>query len=232
MREKSSLHENLKRIQEQISQAASKSGRKPEDITLVAATKTIPPDIMNQVISAGVTHIGENRVQEYLEKKDDLLPCTRHIIGTLQTNKVKYVVGQADLIQSVNSLKLAAEIDRVSRQRGVVSNVLVEINAGQEAAKTGLNPDMVLPLLEEMSRFSGLSVQGLMAIGPFFEKKEEIRPFFHNVQKLFLDIEGKKIDNVTMGTLSMGMSGDYDIAIEEGATMIRVGSALFGARTY
>lgn len=231
---KTYLKENLQEIRERIAEAAVQSGRQPQDITLLAATKTVPAELINYAISLGITHIGENRVQELLEKYDALdkeHSCVQ-LIGHLQTNKVRKVIGLVSMIQSVDSVKLAQEISRVSLEQGVATDVLIEINIGGEENKSGVIKDAAFDLIEEIAAFQGIKVRGLMAIPPICEKTSEIRGYFSDMRKLFIDMAGKKIDNVTMDYLSMGMSGDYYEAVLEGANMVRIGSSLFGARNY
>ena len=217
---KRNLKENYREIRENIAAAAKASGRKPEDITLLAATKTVPAEVINYGISLGIDYLGENKVQEF------------QFIGHLQTNKVKQIVGKVELIQSVDSVKLAREIAKCSQRLGIVTNVLVEVNIGGEENKSGVKPEEAKALLREISQIQGILVKGLMAIPPICEKNSEIRRYFAAMRKLFIDIRGENIDNITMDILSMGMSSDYMEAIEEGATMVRVGSSLFGARSY
>jgi len=224
------ISENLKFINGQIEKSVQKSGRSINDITLIAVTKTVDTAHINAALSEGVAHIGENRVQEYLEKRGDLLPCTHHMIGTLQTNKVKSIVGKVDLIQSVNSLKLAKEISDQSIKQNIISDILIEVNIGNEASKTGIDKTQTEALVEEIAKLKGVFVKGLMTIAPLCEQKEKNRVFFYNMMQLFIDIKGKKMDNISMDFLSMGMSGDFDIALEEGSNMIRIGSAIFGKR--
>ena len=180
----------------------------------------------------GITTIGENRVQEFLSKEEALLPSVRHLIGHLQTNKVKQIVGRVRMIQSVDSERLAAEISRLSQQKGIQTEVLVEVNIGKEENKSGVFAEELDSLLEKIDLLPGIRVCGLMTIPPICEKESEIREYFSKMHKLFIDRQGKKMDNGNMAVLSMGMSGDYEQAILEGATMVRIGSALFGARKY
>ncbi len=226
------VKENYQRIMERISEAAVKSGRKPEDITLLAATKTVPVEIINYGIDLGIHVIGENKVQEFLEKEESYRPCVRHFIGHLQTNKVRQIVGKVSMIQSVDSWKLAQEISRISQKQGYLTKVLVEVNIGGEESKSGVAPEALPELVSQINALPGISLQGLMAIPPICEKKEEVREYFSQMHQLFIDMRAKKIDNGTIQFLSMGMSGDYEEAILEGANMVRIGSALFGARNY
>ena len=225
---------NYRLINERIAEAAERSGRKREDITLLAATKTVDAETINHAISLGLDHIGENRVQELLSKYEqyDLEHCSLQFIGHLQTNKVRQIAGKVDLIQSVDSFKLAKEISSQSIKRDIVTDVLVEVNIGREENKSGVFEENLEELLCQIAQLDGISVKGLMTIPPICENKHKILKYFNNMHKLFIDISKKKLDNVGMTILSMGMSADYYEAILEGATMVRVGSALFGARNY
>ena len=225
---------NYRLINERIAEAAERSGRKREDITLLAATKTVDAETINHAISLGLDHIGENRVQELLSKYEqyDLEHCSLQFIGHLQTNKVRQIAGKVDLIQSVDSFKLAKEISSQSIKRDIITDVLVEVNIGREENKSGVFEENLEELLCQIAQLDGISVKGLMTIPPICENKHKILKYFNNMHKLFIDISEKKLDNVGMTILSMGMSADYYEAILEGATMVRVGSALFGARNY
>ena len=225
--------ENYAEVTERIAIAAKKSGRRAEDIHLLAATKTIPVEVINHAIKSGVTLIGENRVQELLSKLDYYdQSATRHLIGHLQTNKVRQVVGKVSMIESVDSVKLAAEISRRSEELGIVTDILVEINIGGEESKSGIKPDKAEKIITEISSLSGIKVEGLMTIPPICEKIEENLRYFDQMRNLFVDISAKKIDNVNMSYLSMGMSDDYEAAILCGANIVRVGTRLFGRRNY
>ena len=233
--EKSSINifdENYKEITENIARAAEKSGRKPQDITLLAATKTVDVDVINHAISNGISYIGENRVQEFLTKHERLLPVNRHFIGHLQTNKVKDIVDKVSLIHSVDSYRLAEEISRQAVKRGVNVDILLEINIGDEQSKSGFSYNDAVAAVEKIAKLDGVKIKGLMAIPPICEKRDQNRPYFAKMKKLFIDIGVKKIDNSSMDILSMGMSDDYEVAIEEGANMVRLGTALFGRRNY
>ena len=228
------IRENLKRIRETMAQAALASGRLPEDVQLLGVTKTVPPDRINAALEAGVTAIGENRVQEFLEKRDalHLEGVGVHLIGHLQTNKVSKIVGLVDMIESVDSVRLAKAVSDASVKSGRVTDILVEVNIGREEAKSGVFSENLEEMLEEIRLFPGIRVCGLMNDPPILEKEKEKRAIFSQMYKLFIDIKGKNRDNVLMNVLSMGMSGDYREAILEGATLVRVGSALFGRRAY
>lgn len=225
---------NFKTIRENICKAAEAVGKKPEDITFLAATKTVSPEVINYAISLGLDHIGENKVQELLSKYEfyDLKNCSLQFIGHLQSNKVKQIIDKVDLIQSVDSVKLASEISAQALKRGLKSDILVEVNIGKEENKSGVEPEKLEELLNIISGFEGINVKGLMTIPPICDNTQKIRKYFENMHNLFIDISAKKIDNINMDILSMGMSADYCEAILEGATMVRVGSALFGRRLY
>ena len=226
--------ENLKEIQERVARAAERSGRTAADVTLLAATKTVPVEVINHTIACGLTHIGENKVQELLSKYDDLnlANCSCEFIGHLQTNKVKQIVGKVDRIQSVDSVKLAKEISRISQRENCTTRVLVEVNVGGEESKSGVDPVGLTELVAEIAEMPNILVEGLMTIPPISENTAETAHFFSNMYKYFIDISAKKLDNVNMDFLSMGMSSDYELAIESGANIVRVGSSLFGKRVY
>lgn len=234
MTEKSSisfLKTNYNDIKSRFDAAVKKSGRKDGEVILLAATKTVAPEIINEAINLGITHIGENRVQEFLSKNDAITKnVTRHFIGHLQTNKVKDIVGKVSMIESVHSLKLAREIGKCSEKLGTITDVLIEINIGGEESKSGFSPDEIYAAIDEMSAISGIRIRGLMCIPPICEKSEQVREYFNAMSKLFVDIGLKKRDNVTMEFLSMGMSSDFEDAIECGSNLVRVGTALFGKR--
>lgn len=236
MTEKSSISifdENYKLIEQQISAAAEKSGRKREDIILLAATKTVSTEVINYAIEKGVKYIGENRVQEFLSKEKELSEnAHRHFIGHLQSNKAKDIVGRVEMIESVHSVKLAKVIGELSEKKGIVTDILLEINIGNEESKSGFKDKEIFEKIEEISKISGVKVKGLMAIPPICEKSDEIRKYFAQMSKLFIDIRAKKLDNVSMDCLSMGMSSDFTEAIEEGSNIVRIGTALFGKRNY
>ncbi len=223
---------NYKRVLERLSAAAEKSGRSREEITLLAATKTVDADTINYAIEKGITHIGENRVQELLSKYGALKPAHSHFIGHLQTNKVKDIIDKVEMIESVDSLRLAGEISRQAVKRGITVNVLLEVNIGGEESKSGFAPDGLESAASEIAELPGISIKGLMSVPPATDLPEESRKYFRNMYKLFIDMSAKKIDNSSMSVLSMGMSNDFDIAVEEGATLVRVGTSLFGRRIY
>lgn len=223
---------NFAEIKKNIASAAEKSGRKAEDIILLAATKTVETDRINNAISEGLEYIGENRVQEFLSKKDELLPCHRHFIGHLQTNKVKDIVPFVELIHSVDSIRLAKEISKQSAKFNKTTDILLEVNIGNEQSKSGFLKEEVENAVIEIAKLPNICIKGLMAIPPICETAEDNRKYFSIMYKLFIDIRDKKIDNSSMDFLSMGMSDDYEVAISEGANVVRVGSALFGKRIY
>ena len=225
--------ENYPRIQEEIALAAEKAGRRPQDITLLAATKTVPLEVINHAIDSGLSAMGENRVQEFLEKYDGLHRerCDVQFIGQLQTNKVKYLVGKVSCIQSVGSVKLAKEISRLCLREGATMKVLVEVNIGREAAKSGFAPEKVLPAAEAALERTHVRVRGLMTIPPADAQRDANFRYFQEVQALYVDMNQKLFHN-ELEYLSMGMSGDYEDAIRAGATMVRVGSSLFGKRDH
>ena len=225
---------NYNVIEERISEAAQKVGKSREDITFLAATKTVDVSVINYAISLGLKYIGENKVQELLSKYDsyNLTDTSLQFIGHLQTNKVRQIVGKVDLIQSVDSVKLAKEISKQSVKNNINTDVLVEVNIGMEENKSGVMPENLHELLDEIKDFENISVKGLMAIPPICDSKQKISKFFSKMNNIFIDISSKNIDNISMDILSMGMSADYYEAILSGANMVRVGSSLFGARNY
>lgn len=225
--------ENFSDITERIKAAAEKSGRKASDITLLAATKTIDADIINYAIENGIKVIGENRVQEFLSKEPYLNPkAERHFIGHLQSNKAKEIVGRVKLIHSVDSVKLAGVISKLSLEKNIVTDVLLEVNIGEEDSKSGFKKQEILKSLEEISKLGGIYVRGLMAIPPICVDNTKNRRYFEEMYQLFLYIRDKKIYNNSMDFLSMGMSDDFESAIEHGANIVRIGTALFGKRNY
>ncbi len=235
MMEKSSIdifNENYSRIMQKIAQAAKKAGKNPDDIILLAATKTVDIDVINYAIKSGIKFIGENKVQEFLSKHNDYLPVNQHFIGHLQTNKVKDIIDKVSLIHSVDSFRLAQEISKQAAKRNIVMDVLLEINIGDEQSKSGFTADEAQTAVEKIAKLDNIKIKGLMAIPPICEDPQQNRPYFAKMNKLFIDIGTKKIDNSSMEILSMGMSDDYEVAIQEGANMVRLGTALFGRRNY
>lgn len=222
------IKDNVKRVLENIAEAAVLSGRKPEDITLVAVTKTVTAAEAQEVMDAGVLTLGENRVQSLLDKYEVLGDNpTWHLIGHLQTNKVKYIADKVSLIHSVESLRLAEEIDKKFEDAKRVAEILVQVNVSGEESKFGVTPFDTFNLIEEISKLENVKVKGLMTMAPLSATPDECKKYFYELKKLSLDIADKKYQNVDMHHLSMGMSGDYKEAISEGATIVRVGSALF-----
>ena len=223
---------NYKDVLDRLYAAAEKSGRSAEDVTLLAATKTVDADTVNYAIKKGITYIGENRVQELLSKYSLLNPAHSHFIGHLQTNKVKDIIDKVEMIESVDSLKLAKEISKQAGKCGIVMNILAEINIGGEESKSGFAPEDAENAVREIAKLPNIHIKGLMCIPPVANMPEEARKYFRKMYKLFLDIGAKNIDNSCMSVLSMGMSGDFDIAVSEGANLVRVGTSLFGKRNY
>ena len=225
--------DNYKRVRENVYNAAVKANRNPDSVRLMCVTKTVMPEYINPVLEAGADLIGENRVQEYLSKRDELKleRVERHLIGHLQTNKVKQIAGEVDMIESVDSMKLANEISKQSVKKGIICNVLVEVNIGGEESKSGVAPEGLEELLYGIASLDNISVKGLMTIPPVCDDNEA-RKYFEKMHKTFIDIKSKNLDNISMDILSMGMSGDYEAAIAEGSDIVRVGSAIFGARQY
>lgn len=235
MTEKSSVeifNENYPIIKEKIVQAAKSAGKSEKDIILLAATKTVDIDTVNFAIKSGIEYIGENKVQEFLSKYENYEKCHKHFIGHLQTNKVKDLIGKVELIHSVDSLHLAKEISKQSKAKGIVSEILLEVNIGKEQTKSGFSVNETQKAVEEISSYGNIYIRGLMAIPPIADEKQKNRKFFYEMNKLFVDIRDKKIDNSSMDILSMGMSDDFTQAISEGANMVRIGTALFGRRNY
>ncbi len=231
---KSDIEYNLDVINEKIAESAIKGGRNPSDIQLMAVTKTVDPIFINYALDYGVKMIGENRVQEMLRKKPDLNleGVEKHLIGHLQTNKAGQIVGEVDMIQSVDSIKIAKEIAKQSNKKGIITDVLLEINIGEEESKTGFSKNEFLENVYEISEIEGISVKGLMTIPPICENNTILCKFFENIYNIYVDINAKKLDNISMNILSMGMSGDYEQAILCGSNLVRIGSSIFGPRIY
>ncbi len=226
------IEENLKEIKSRIQQAAVKSGRKEEDIRLVVVTKTVDLDRIKEVIRCGIEIIGENRVQEAEEKLTRLTEkVEKHLVGHLQTNKAKKAVELFDLIQSVDSAHIAEEISKRAQEQGKLMDVLVEVNTSVEETKFGVEPEKTLSLIETISKFPGIKIKGLMTIGLFSDDPEATRPCFKKLKSLFEKIKSASIPNVDMHNLSMGMTGDFEVAIEEGSNMVRIGTGIFGSRS-
>ncbi len=223
------IDENYKRIVFNINEAKQKYRRPDESIEIMAVTKTIAPESVNHAISScGIKLLGENRVQEYISKKDFYRPASIHFIGQLQTNKVKYIIDTVDLIQSVDNIRLAAEIDRHAGRIGKIQDILIEVNIAGEESKGGVKPDELSELLYQVACLKNIKVKGLMTVPPILDSEK----FLYKMQKIYIDILEKNIDNINMSVLSMGMSGDYETAVRYGTTLVRLGTALFGARVY
>lgn len=226
------IRENLEEVERRITAAADASGRKRSDIKLIAVTKTHGSDLMNEAINLGVTDIGENKPQEVRDKYADVLPVRWHLIGHLQTNKVKYIIDKVCLIHSVDSVKLMDEIEKQAEKHDVDMDILIQVNISGEESKSGISADELPVLLAHAGELDRVKVKGLMTIAPKTDNSITNTLHFDNMRQLFIDIQGKKYDNVNMEYLSMGMSGDYETAIRCGANMVRVGSAIFGERDY
>ena len=228
------IEENIKHIRERIAQAAVKSGREEKDVRFMAVTKTVDPVYINHALAQGIDLIGENKVQEFLGKKDSLnLENTeKHLIGHLQSNKVRKIITEADMIQSVDSVSLAKEIERQAEKNNMTANVLIEINVGGEESKTGMDKSLFMESFAEIAEMRHIAIKGLMTIPPICENNAQLRKFFDEMYRLFIDIGSKNRDNVSMDILSMGMSGDFEDAILSGSNLVRVGSSIFGPRIY
>jgi pyridoxal phosphate enzyme (YggS family) len=228
----SSVAENLKAVLFNIGEAAAKAGRPPDSVRLMAVTKTVPAKTVNEAISLGIRLLGENRAQELCEKYDKYAKTgvEIHFIGHLQGNKARQIVDKVDMIQSLDRISLAKEIDTQAQKAGKTMRALIEVNIGGEASKSGVAPEGLEELLHEVSRFKSVRVEGLMTIPPVCGSTLDSERYFHKMQELWLDIQAKKIDNVIMEYLSMGMSDDYAAAIKHGANIVRVGTAIFGSR--
>lgn len=227
------IKENLARVHENIKIACQKSGRKPEEVTLISVSKTKPVAMLKEAYQAGSHEFGENKVQEIMDKYPQLPTDIRwHMIGHLQRNKVKYIIDKVCLIHSVDSLRLAEEISKEAIRKNVTVSILIEINVAKEESKFGVMTEAAVSLVEAISQLPNITVKGLMTIAPYVENSEENRLYFAKLKQIYVDIIHKNIDNVCMEELSMGMTGDYEVAIEEGATLIRVGTGIFGERQY
>ena len=224
--------ENYNVVKKNIEKACLRAGRNPEDVTLIAVSKTKPLSMIEELLPEGVVDFGENKPQELKEKCDALLPqkLNWHMIGHLQRNKVKYVVGRCCMIHSIESFRLAEAVEEEAAKQGIIVPVLVEVNVAKEESKFGLYPENVSEFIQSISALPHLKVKGLMTIAPFVENAEENRVHFRNLYKLFVDIKEGNIDNIDMCILSMGMTIDYEVAVEEGATHVRVGTGIFGER--
>lgn len=227
------INENISKVRENIVKACEKAGRNPEEVTLIAVSKTKPVSAIEEALLSGTLDYGENKVQELCDKYDVLPKNIRwHMIGHLQRNKVKYLVGKTYLVHSVDSLRLAEQIEKEFAKRNQVCDILVEVNIAQEESKFGINAKETEELIRKIAKFEHVRIKGLMTIAPYTEDPESNREYFREIKKLSVDIRDKNIDNVSMDVLSMGMTGDYMVAVEEGATMVRVGTGIFGERNY
>ena len=225
--------ENLAQVQKNIEESCRNVNRDPGEVTLIAVSKTKPVEMLREAYDAGARVFGENKVQEIVDKYDHMPSDVKwHMIGHLQRNKVKYIVDKVAMIHSVDSFRLAETIEKEAAKKNVTVPILIEVNVAQEESKYGLKPEEVLPFIEEIADFSHIQIKGLMTIAPYVENAEENREIFRELKKLSVDIAAKNINHVTMSVLSMGMTGDYMVAVQEGATMVRVGTGIFGARNY
>ncbi|MBM7581975.1 pyridoxal phosphate enzyme (YggS family) [Caldicoprobacter guelmensis] len=222
---------NVKKVMERVAEAAHKANRSPESVTIVAVTKTVDVGRIMEAINAGICHIGENRVQEFV-KKHEFIPVDvkRHLIGTLQTNKVKYIIDKVDLIHSLDRLSLAKELDKRAAAVNRVVPVLIQVNVSKEATKSGIYEEEVESFIEQLEPFEHIRVKGLMTIAPLSEDAESVRPYFARLKELFEKIKEGKYNHIDMEYLSMGMTNDFEVAIEEGANIVRIGRAIFGER--
>lgn len=227
------IQEQLQCVEEKICRACDRSGRSREEVTLIAVSKTKPIEDLKEAYAHGARCFGENKVQEITEKYPQMPEDVKwHMIGHLQRNKIKYIIDKVSLIHSVDSLRLAEAIQAEAAKHQVIMPILIEVNVAEEESKFGLSVEETLPLIEQVSTMENLRVQGLMTIAPYVDDPEENRWVFQRLRKLSVDISRKNINNVNMCVLSMGMTGDYEVAIEEGATMVRVGTGIFGERNY
>ncbi|MCI5936286.1 MAG: YggS family pyridoxal phosphate-dependent enzyme [Lachnospiraceae bacterium] len=227
------LKDNYEAVKNNIEQACMRSNRDLSEVTLIAVSKTKPVPMLQEIYDAGARDFGENKVQELCQKYEELPQDIRwHMIGHLQRNKVKQVVGKAALIHSVDSYRLAQEISLQAQKQNITVPILIEVNIAKEESKFGIAKEDTIQLVEEIAELPNLTIQGLMTIAPFVDDPEDNRLYFREIKQLSVDIKNKNIDNVTMDVLSMGMTNDYEVAIEEGATIVRVGTGIFGARNY
>jgi hypothetical protein len=227
------LKENLENVEQNICEACKRAGRDRSEVTLIAVSKTKPVSMINEIYDLGTRDFGENKVQELCSKMEELPDDIHwHMIGHLQRNKVKYIVGKVELIHSVDTYRLAEEINIQAKKSNVVVPILVEVNIANEDSKFGTTAEDAMLLVEEIASLENVRVMGLMTIAPYVVDAEENRLYFRKIKQLSVDIRNKNIDNVSMKILSMGMTGDYTVAIEEGATMVRVGTGIFGERDY
>lgn len=227
------LKENLANVEKNIEQTCKNAGRSRDEVTLIAVSKTKPVEMLQEIYDENIRDFGENKVQELCSKMEQLPSDIRwHMIGHLQRNKVKYIVGKVELIHSVDTYRLAEEINIQAKKQNVIVPILVEVNIAHEESKFGISAEDAILLVEEISKLENIRIKGLMTIAPYVENPEDNRLYFRKIKQLSVDITNKNIDNVFMEILSMGMTGDYMVAIEEGATMVRVGTGIFGERNY
>ena len=227
------IADNLKQVEERITMACKNAGRNRNEVKLIAVSKTKPVEAINEAIACGIRSFGENKVQELKEKMlllDEKLDW--HLIGHLQTNKVKYIVGKVSLIHSLENIRLAETLDKEAKKHDIIADVLVEVNVAKEDSKFGLKPSDTESFIRKVSEFQNIRIKGLMTVAPYTDISEENRKYFRELKKIMVDLNNKNIHNVNMNVLSMGMTSDYEIAIEEGATIVRVGTGIFGNRNY
>ncbi|MSS64386.1 YggS family pyridoxal phosphate-dependent enzyme [Velocimicrobium porci] len=227
------VKENLAFVEQKISDACKRVGRNRDEVTLIAVSKTKPVEMIQEAIEYGTVDFGENKVQEIVDKTQVIQDKVNwHMIGHLQRNKVKYIIDKVCLIHSVDSLRLAQQIEQEAAKKNIICPILIEVNVAKEETKYGVTVEETLPLITEIAKLPHVSIKGLMTIAPYVENSEENRIYFRKLHQLNIDIKSKNIDNVNMDILSMGMTGDYEVAIEEGATLVRVGTGIFGERNY
>lgn len=227
------ITENLQEVEKKICAACQRAGRDRSEVTLIAVSKTKPVEMLQEAMDCGIHVFGENKVQEIVEKQKVLTePLDWHMIGHLQRNKVKQLAGRVVRIHSVDSIRLAKEIQKVYQQQNMVAEILLEVNVAKEESKFGFMPEDMEDVVREIATYPNVKIKGLMTIAPFVENAEENRVHFRNLHNLLVDINSKNIDNISICELSMGMTGDYEVAIEEGATYVRVGTGIFGSRIY
>lgn len=227
------LKENYDAVAKKVKDACERAGRSADEVTIIAVSKTKPLSDIVELQQYGVMDFGENKVQELCAKYEEIeKPVRWHLIGHLQTNKVKYIVDKVELIHSVDSLKLAKQISKEALKKKVTVSILIQVNVAQEETKFGLETEEVMALISEAAKLPNIKIKGLMTIAPFVDDPEDNRQYFRMLKQLFVDIGAKNFDNVDMTILSMGMTNDYEVAVEEGATMVRVGTGIFGARNY
>ncbi len=229
----SSIEENIQSIRKKINDACIRAGRNPDEVTLIAVSKTKPVNAVREAMKSGQRVFGENKVQELRTKTSEITEdLSWHMIGHLQLNKVKYLPGMVDMIHSVDSIALAEQIEKEAAKKDTIMDILCEVNVADEDSKFGLKPSETADFIKTIAPFQHIRVKGLMTVAPATDNPEENRIYFHNLRKLMVDINEKNIDNILLSELSMGMTGDFEIAVEEGATFVRVGTAIFGERNY